>query len=283
MSAIQLRRILSIVVVGLIVGAPASRADEQRAKPKAAATPEEAFTRFADAVNSDKFADALPYIAEPGDAAWKAFLGGLKAAEGLGTALDKQFGKADQPDPFLSTENAIKNLKESVYDTQGTIHATTALAKDRVRLTLWTMRQGLGGEKQAIYETLIDAVHAADGWRLEAPPPGPRPVVMKVKRTDKDGTEVEVYMETSPKFDDKGRLQFDDKGRLQFDGKQITPQPFSQRADELRKLKEMYSDLVAKLDELTEAVSAGKYKSRAEAMDSLKNSLHDLQKKYQAR
>jgi hypothetical protein len=232
-----------------------------------AKSPEEAFRRFSNAAHAGKFADALPYIAEPGDAVWKAHAEALKGYETYAAALEKQFGKAKAGEVDIApgtSKDELGDLAGTAAQTKGTIHSPMPLGKDRVRLTLWDKRPAPGSKKDlAIYETYLDAVQTAKGWKLEVglPSGGGGPIVKKVRRKDEGGKEIEVYVGTTPGSNEP-----------------ILPLPYREMADEMRQMKDYGETLAKTFRSEAEAVSGGRYNTRAEAVKALMKMLKRLGK-----
>jgi hypothetical protein len=167
--------------------APLIRADEQRPKPKAANTPEQAVKFLLEAA---KAGDVDGFHAQLG-ANTHAAMQMARAAENYFAALDDKFGKNPKSRPRPSvTEGFFKMNRYEIRE---------RVVKDgkRVDLTVWEIGKNKDGDEFIHEETWV-CVKQPNGWKIVFPPKG---VITQAIRKKADGKEVRIGVLKTREFD----------------------------------------------------------------------------------
>jgi hypothetical protein len=228
-------RWLALCCVALFGPALAAAPSSLPKAPKAKLTPEGALKGFVKALEAGNITAARAYLAPPLDAAWAKDLEMIQAGISFEEALDQKFGK--QAGKTATTWKSIAGQYAA------TVRSVEMAGKDRARLTLWSTAERPEGK--VIYEDTLEATQLGGAWKLHVPLPGTNvgARTRKEMRKGPDGKDVEVRV--------------------------VVGKPDVLTARQLERLMRITDATCAETARHTEAVRAGKFKTRAEAEASL--------------
>ena len=233
--------------------APIGTAREK--KDNGAPTPEEVVKRVQKSLKADKLAEALPYIAEPEHDIWvkqeaaKPEL--IKAIEAYADALDEKFGK--DPAYRQTFSSSMKEIDLGPIE----VHEVKQTGKDKVQLVLWKkIDNGPDGPgKISLLEKKVDAIKTEAGWKLHLSPHfllGGGVAHRRDERKGPDGKILTVWVED---MENEATTKTKAKQSLDLIGRIAVEAP-----------------------KQTQAVRAGKYKTRQEALEAFEKSVKSQEK-----
>jgi hypothetical protein len=223
------------MVLALGLTAAVGLAQNKAAKPRAAASPEEAVKYYVQAIKAADVNAVAAQMAEPQRGYFLATLQLQEIQQSLNQALEDEFGKDGKTTKGSDFQQYMKSIKDL------RVVGKKARGENKVDLTVWQM--GAWGKEEWIDELSVTAVKQGGAWKLLFPV---RPVrkPKKAIRKGPDGKEVSVFENRNDE----------------------TQAP---SVEEMKYFADTMPKYKAALDKVARAIKDGQYRTRTEALKAI--------------